>query len=116
MPVIQSKLDTRSAAYKANHAAMKAQVEDLRAKIEVVREGGGAASRERHVGRGKLLPRDRIGALLDPGSPFLEFSQLAAWDMYEGKAPSASVITGVGRIAGVECVVVCNDATAQGGT
>ncbi|QQS12888.1 MAG: methylcrotonoyl-CoA carboxylase [Rhodospirillales bacterium] len=116
MPVIQSKLDTRSAAYKANHAAMKAQVEDLRAKIEVVREGGGAASRERHVGRGKLLPRDRIGALLDPGSPFLEFSQLAAWDMYDGKAPSAGVITGVGRIAGVECVVVCNDATVQGGT
>ncbi len=116
MAVLASKIDVRSAAFKANHAATLAQVADLRGQVERVREGGGKASRDRHVSRGKLLPRDRVRTLLDPGSPFLEFSQLAAHGMYEDKAPSASVITGVGRVSGVECVVVCNDATVQGGT
>ena len=81
-----------------------------------VRMGGGEESRKRHVGRGKLLPRERVRALLDPGSPFLELSPLAAMDMYENEAPGAGVITGVGRVSGVECAIVCNDATVKGGT
>ncbi|MCW5747190.1 MAG: methylcrotonoyl-CoA carboxylase [Alphaproteobacteria bacterium] len=116
MSVLRSALDTRSAAFKENVAAMQARVDDLRAKVEQVRLGGGAESRARHVRRGKLLPRERVRTLLDPGSPFLELSQLAAYDMYDNAAPSAGVITGIGRVSGVECVVVCNDATVKGGT
>src|SRR6202043_925020 len=78
--------------------------------------GGGEASRTRHVSRGKLLPRDRIEALLDPGTPFLELSQLAAHGMYGNAVPSAGIITGIGRVSGRECVIVCNDATVKGGT
>ena len=78
--------------------------------------GGSERARERHLGRGKLLPRDRVMQLIDPGSPFLELSQLAALDMYSGDIHSAGVITGIGRIEGRECVIVCNDATIKGGT
>ena len=116
MPVIKSALDTRSAAFKANAEALRSQVADLKAKIATVKLGGGETSRKRHLARGKLLPRDRVRTLLDPGAPFLEFSQLAAWGMYEGEVPSASVITGIGRVSGQECVIVCNDATVKGGT
>jgi 3-methylcrotonyl-CoA carboxylase beta subunit len=116
MSVLRSQIDVRSAPYKANREAMLAQVADLRAKVEAARMGGGAESRDRHVKRGKLLPRERVRTLLDPGAPFLELSQLAAHGMYENRAPSASVITGIGRVSGVECVIVCNDATVQGGT
>ncbi len=81
-----------------------------------ISEGGGEASRQRHLSRGKLLPRDRVRALIDPASPFLEVGQLAAHGMYGGEVPSAGIITGIGRVAGRECMVVANDATVKGGT
>ena len=113
---IESKLNTRSEDFKANAAAMRAVVNDLRVQVAKVEEGGGAAARAKHEARGKLLPRERVNRLLDPGTPFLEVGQLAAFGMYDGDAPSAGVITGVGRIAGVECMIVANDATVKGGT
>ncbi|ABK11972.1 carboxyl transferase domain-containing protein [Burkholderia orbicola] len=116
MPIIESKLNPRSEDFRANAAALEAVVADLRVKIEQLAQGGGQAARDKHLSRGKLLPRDRIAQLLDPGAPFLEFSQLAANGMYNDDAPGAGVITGIGRIAGRECVIVCNDATVKGGT
>ena len=116
MAVIESTVERTSAEFAARSAAMRELVADLRARLEQVAAGGGAQARERHVARGKLLPRDRIELLLDPGTPFLELSPLAAHDMYGGEAPSAGLITGIGRIAGRECVIVCNDATVKGGT
>ncbi|KAB1593611.1 methylcrotonoyl-CoA carboxylase [Burkholderia cepacia] len=116
MPIIESKLNPRSEDFRANAAALEAVVADLRAKIEQLAQGGGQAARDKHLARGKLLPRDRIAQLIDPGAPFLEFSQLAANGMYNDDAPGAGVITGIGRIAGRECVIVCNDATVKGGT
>ncbi|HDR9808110.1 TPA: methylcrotonoyl-CoA carboxylase [Burkholderia cenocepacia] len=116
MPIIESKLNPRSEDFRTNAAALEAVVADLRAKIEQLAQGGGQAARDKHLSRGKLLPRDRIAQLLDPGAPFLEFSQLAANGMYNDDAPGAGVITGIGRIAGRECVIVCNDATVKGGT
>ncbi len=131
MPTLHSTLNPRSADFKANAEAMQALVSDLRDKMALIAEGGGAKANEKHTARGKLLPRDRIRALLDVGSPFLEFSQLAAWDMYGSPAqgsssqgstssgttvPAAGIITGIGRVAGRECLIVCNDATVKGGT
>ncbi|WP_175914249.1 carboxyl transferase domain-containing protein [Burkholderia metallica] len=116
MPIIESKLNPRSEDFRANAAALEAVVADLRAKIEQLAQGGGQAARDKHLARGKLLPRERIAQLLDPGAPFLEFSQLAANGMYNDDAPGAGIITGIGRIAGRECVIVCNDATVKGGT
>ena len=125
MPQIESKLNPRSEDFQNNRAAMQRIVDDLREKIAAIAEGGGQAAREKHLARGKLLPRDRVQMLLDPGTPFLEFSQLAAYGMYREKdrdgqlkdaAPSAGIITGIGRVAGQECVIVCNDATVKGGT
>jgi 3-methylcrotonyl-CoA carboxylase beta subunit len=116
MAVLQSALDTRSVAFRANAAAMGELVGDLQARVAAVRAGGGERARARHTARGKLLPRDRVRTLLDPGSPFLEFSQLAANGMYGEDIPAAGIITGIGRIMGRECVVVCNDATVKGGT
>src|SRR5438132_4821431 len=116
MTVLTTSLDRRSEMFAANAAAMEALVADLREKLAAIREGGGAEARRRHLGRGKLLPRERVRALLDPGSPFLEFSQLAAYGMYDGEVPAAGIITGIGRIMGRECVVVANDATVKGGT
>ncbi len=116
MPVIPSALDRRSDAFRANSAAMKALVEDLREQTGRIARGGDAASRTRHQGRGKLLARERIRVLLDPGSPFLEFSAFAAHGMYDGAVPAAGIVTGIGRIRGRECVVVANDATVKGGT
>ena len=113
---IESKLNTRSEDFKANAAAMRAVVDDLRVQVAKVEQGGGAASRAKHEARGKLLPRERVNRLLDPGTAFLEVGQLAAFGMYGDDAPSAGVITGVGRIAGIECMVVANDATVKGGT
>ena len=113
---IESKLNPRDAQFQANAAAMRALVDDLNAKIAQASLGGGAAARAKHIARGKLLPRERVQTLLDPGTPFLELSPLAAWDMYDGEAPSAGVVTGIGRVCGVECMVVCNDATVKGGT
>ena len=116
MTVLTTSLDRRSETFAANMAAMRTLVADLREKVEAIREGGGEGARRRHLARGKLLPRERVRALLDPGSPFLELSQLAAYGMYDGEVPAAGLITGVGRIMGKECVVVANDATVKGGT
>ena len=116
MAAIESLLNARSAEFGANRTAMESLVADLRSKLAVVTLGGGETSRARHVARGKLLPRQRVEMLLDPGTPFLEFSQLAAWGLYDTDAPGAGVITGIGRVAGRECLIVCNDATVKGGT
>lgn len=116
MPVIASKINPRSEAFQANRDRMRDLLERLQSLIDHVREGGGERARERHVARGKLLPRERIRTLLDPGSPFLELSQLAAHEVYEEDIPAAGVITGIGRIEGRECVIVANDATVKGGT
>jgi 3-methylcrotonyl-CoA carboxylase beta subunit len=116
MTVLTTSLDRRSEAFAANAAAMRALVADLREKAAKIREGGGEEARRRHLSRGKLLPRERVRALLDPGSPFLEFSQLAAYGMYDGEVPAAGIVTGIGRIMGKECVVIANDATVKGGT
>ena len=116
MTVLPTALDPRSDAFRANAASMQGLVADLREKMVRIREGGGEAARRRHLGRGKLLPRERVRALLDPGSPFLELSPLAAFGMYDGEVPAAGIITGIGRIKGRECVVVANDATVKGGT
>ena len=116
MPAHKSPLNPRSAEFAANAERMRALVADLREKAQKVALGGDEAARAKHVARGKLLPRERIRALLDPGSPFLEVGQLAAWGMYGGEVPSASIVTGIGRIAGQECMVVANDATVKGGT
>ncbi len=116
MAVLSSIINTRGEAFKKNAAHMEALVADLRTKVAVTSLGGNAKSRERHVARGKLLPRDRIENLIDPGAPFLEFSQLAAYGMYDDDIHGAGILTGVGRVAGQECVIVCNDATIKGGT
>ncbi len=116
MTVLHSDANIRSDDFAANAAAMRALVDDLRAEVAKAELGGGEASRKRHLARGKLLPRDRVGALIDPGSPFLELSQLAANGMYGDEVPSAGIITGIGRVTGRECVIVANDATVKGGT
>jgi 3-methylcrotonyl-CoA carboxylase beta subunit len=116
MTILTTSLDRRSEGFAANAAAMRGLVEDLREKVAAIREGGGEAARRRHLARGKLLPRERVRALLDPGSPFLELSQLAAFGMYDGEVPAAGIVTGIGRIMGRECVIVANDATVKGGT
>ncbi|MEM6582240.1 MAG: carboxyl transferase domain-containing protein [Pseudomonadota bacterium] len=116
MSVIQSRINTRDGVFIANRDAMCDQVKDLCEKVEVIRQGGGARAQERHISRGKLLPRDRLAALLDPGSPFLELSQLAAYQVYEDDVPGAGIITGIGRVAGQECMIFVNDATVKGGT
>jgi 3-methylcrotonyl-CoA carboxylase beta subunit len=113
---LQSSINPTSSEFATNAAAMRALVEDLKAKLDQVAGGGGDASRKRHTSRGKMLARERVDLLLDPGTAFLELSPLAAFDLYGGDVHSASIITGVGRIAGRECVVVANDATIKGGT
>jgi 3-methylcrotonyl-CoA carboxylase beta subunit len=115
-PVLASRHDPGSDAAQANRAALTAVVDELQAKLATAARGGSDSAREKHVARGKLLPRERVDALLDRGSAFLELSPLAADGMYDGDAPGASIITGVGRVAGRECVVVANDATVKGGT
>src|ERR1700680_2159620 len=116
MTVLPTALDRRSEAFRGNRAAMRALVADLREKSAMIALGGDEASRKRHQGRGKLLARERIRLLLDPGSPFLELSAFAAYQMYDGAVPAAGIVTGIGRISGRECVVVANDATVKGGT
>ena len=116
MSVIKSSISTRSDDFAQNREAMLTLVGDLKDKVETVKQGGGEKARQRHLDRGKLLPRDRVRNLLDPGAPFLELSQLAAFGMYGGEVPSAGIITGIGRVAGRECLVVANDATVKGGT
>ena len=116
MAVIRTKLNPRDEQFRRNAAALEAQVNDLREVTAGVARGGSEASRKRHLSRGKLLPRDRVAGLLDGGAPFLEIGQLAARGMYDDDAPSAGLITGVGLVSGVECMIVANDATVKGGT
>ncbi|MDI1275557.1 carboxyl transferase domain-containing protein [Polaromonas sp.] len=121
MPVLETKLNARSADFQANAAAMRALVDDLKLQVAKAAAGGGEAARAKHVARGKLPPRERVQMLLDPGTPFLELAPLAALAMYPDRdgsdsAPCAGVITGIGRVNGVDCMIVCNDATVKGGT
>jgi 3-methylcrotonyl-CoA carboxylase beta subunit len=113
---IGSSIDTDSDEFRANAAQMRALCDDLQARRAQAAEGGPPRARERHLARGKLLPRDRVMALIDPGSPFLELSPLAANGMYEDAIHAAGIITGIGRVEGRECVIVCNDSTIKGGT
>jgi 3-methylcrotonyl-CoA carboxylase beta subunit len=117
MSIIESRISSRSAEFQQNRSAMLALVDDLQAKVAVIAAGGGERAREKHLGRGKLLPRDRIDALVDPGSPFLEIGQFAGFEMYgSDNVAAGGLITGVGRINGQECMIVANDATVKGGT
>jgi len=125
MAVLESRLNVRSDDFKAQAAAMRALVDDLNARLAQIALGGDEAARNRHTARGKLLPRERVEMLLDPDTPFLEIAPLAAFGLYPEKdgqggmrdaAPCAGIITGIGRVCGVECVIVCNDATVKGGT
>jgi 3-methylcrotonyl-CoA carboxylase beta subunit len=114
--VLRSSVSPGSDEFRANLEANEALVAELRRELDAVAQGGGERARERHVSRGKLLPRERVDRLLDPGAPLLELSPLAAHGLYDGEAPGAGIITGIGRVAGRECVIVANDATVKGGT
>jgi len=121
MSILETQLNARSADFVANANAMRALVADLNAQTDKAAMGGGDAARAKHTARGKLLPRDRVHNLLDAGTPFLELSPLAAMGMYPDRdgtdsAPCAGVIAGIGRVSGVDCMIVCNDATVKGGT
>jgi 3-methylcrotonyl-CoA carboxylase beta subunit len=116
MAVLKSRLKTSSAEFKAAAEGMRRQVAELNEKLAQARAGGGDAAKKRHLGRGKLLPRERVAGLLDPGAPFLELSPLAAWEVYPEEVPAAGLITGIGRVSGQSCVIVANDATVKGGT
>src|SRR3954465_3134865 len=116
MTILKTGIDTREAGFADNAEAMRSLVADLRDKVHEIKQGGGARARDRHLSRGKLLPRDRVRTLLDPGTPYLELSQLAAHGVYEEQIPAAGILTGIGRVSGRECVIVANDATVKGGT
>lgn len=121
MAVLKSRLNVRSAEFKANAEAMRKLVDDLHQTLRRVGRGGGDAARKKHTDRGKLLPRVRVQMLLDPGTPFLEVAPLAALGLYPDRdgsdsAPAAGMVAGIGRVSGVDCMIVCNDATVKGGT
>src|SRR5690348_7220401 len=116
MPAIRSRLDTSGPEFRANVEHHRGLAEALREQVARVAEGGGAEAQKKHAARGKLLPRERVRGLVDPGAPFLELSQLAAFGMYDDDAPSAGLVTGIGRVEGREVVIVANDATVKGGT
>jgi 3-methylcrotonyl-CoA carboxylase beta subunit len=116
MTQLTSRLDENGEDFRRFAAHNRALAEELRERVAKAALGGTESHRERHVARGKLLPRDRVGRLLDPGSPFLELGQLAACDMYKGEVPGAGVIAGIGRVSGRETMILCNDATVKGGT
>ena len=115
MALLDSRINTRDDNFDKNREHMEAQVDDLRQRVDVIHQGGGKKAQERHTSRGKLLPRERLNALLDPGSPFLELSQLAAYKVYADDVPGAGIITGIGRVSGLECMIFINDATVKGG-
>ena len=115
-PVLRTTTDPNSDSFAANRDALDGLVADLRSELDAAALGGPASARERHAARGKLLPRERVDALVDPGTPFLELSPLAAHGMYGGEVPGAGIITGLGRVSGRTCVIVANDATVKGGT
>ncbi|MDW8299090.1 MAG: carboxyl transferase domain-containing protein [Anaerolineae bacterium] len=116
MDIIESTIETHSETFLANAAHNRDLAQELRARLAAVRQGGGERARKRHAEQGKLFVRERIDRLLDEGSPFLELSPLAAWDMYDNEAPCAGIVTGIGRVAGRECMIIANDATVKGGT
>ncbi|MEZ9369858.1 carboxyl transferase domain-containing protein [Shewanella sp. 10N.286.51.B2] len=116
MTQLSSRINARSDEFKAKHDDMVALVDDLKIKLTQIEQGGGPVALERHLSRGKLLPRHRVEKLLDPGSPFLEISQFAAYEVYDEAVPAAGVIAGIGRVSGVECMIIANDATVKGGT
>ena len=116
MDTLKSNINTRSKEFLENSKVMQSLVSDLKKKIAFSQMGGGKEAIERHISRGKLLPRERINYLIDPGSPFLEFSSLAAYGHYNDEAPGSGLITGIGRVSGRECVLIVNDATVKGGT
>ena len=116
MQALKSQINPRSDEFRANAKALRSVVDDLRAKAAEVALGGGETARARHEARGKLLPRDRVAHLLDAGAPFLEIGQLAAFGMYDGDAPAAGMVAGIGRVQGQDCMIVANDATVKGGT
>jgi len=115
-PILETRIQPETAQYRANADHNRALAERLRADVAQAALGGTAAARERHTARGKLLPRERVERLLDPGSPFLEIGQLAACDMYDGEVPGAGLIAGIGRVSGRNCMIACSDATVKGGT
>ena len=116
MTIIKTKIKTKSTQFAANAKAMQAKVDDLNQTLKSIAEGGGAQACERHVSRGKLLPRDRVLSLLDANTPFMELSPLAAHKVYSEYVPAAGIITGIGQVSGQDCVLVANDATVKGGT
>src|SRR5262245_54373350 len=116
MSIIESRISPQSQSFAANRAALKETVDGFKQRQEKARQGGGEEADARHKSRGKMLARERIQALIDPGTEFLEFSSLAATDMYDGEAPGAGVVTGLAVVNGRECVIVANDATVKGGT
>ena len=116
MAILQTKIKKDSAGFKENQAALQKQVDDLGNQLATIVSGGPEKSREKHTARGKLLPRERIQTLIDPDTAFLELSQLAAFNVYGEDVPAAGIITGVGRVNGIDCVIVVNDATVKGGT
>jgi len=116
MPVLTSKLNPRSEEFKASVLQMRELVGDLNSKLAAIAHGGGEKARAKHIARGKLLPRERVEMLLDPDTPFLEIGALAGLDLYDNAAPGGGLIAGIGRVSGVECLVICNDATVKGGT
>lgn len=116
MSILRSQISTRSEGFEENRAAMQGALGEVEAAVAIARNGGGERARARHLARGKMLPRARVENLLDPGTPFLELGAVAAHELYDGAAPGAGIITGVGRVSGRECLVICNDATVKGGT
>ncbi len=114
--ILETQIDSNSNDFKTNKAALLEQLNKWRQKIDIAKKGGGADALKKHKARGKLSARERIDVLIDPGTAFLEFSTLAAWDMYEGQAPGGGVVTGIGVIENTECIIVANDATVKGGT
>ena len=116
MTVLQSNLQTTAEEYRANAQAMRTKISDFHERLNSIMQGGSTSARAKHAERGKLLVRERINALVDKGAPFLELSQFAGWDMYGGEVAAGGIITGIGRVSGVECIIVANDATVKGGT
>ncbi len=116
MPALETQLNPRSAEFQANASAMRALVDDLNVQVAKHAEGGGEVARAKHMARGKLSPRDRVSMLLDPGTPFLELAPMAGHGLYNGDAPGGGIVAGIGRVSGVDCMIVCNDATVKGGT